>query len=713
MDKQIRLIETVNESSDSFVDSLEYYFCQQTNKNLYQNDFIDSIIKILEEVYKLPQRSKILLLNKMCFKKGNFEFFNDFDKYLVPSILSYEQCCSYLSDKKISANKTNSNHADQRVIINNIIVLLKSRILKWNTSGSKSQNLDNKKSLGVRHNHGKSETDPQSQILSSEVSPVNNKLSNQPISREQQSVLEEYSDPFPETTTNIGGENYESPTSIINDMPRGVSNSNLDGTSATSTTKEEVTASKNKPLNSNNTDNEINDDLVDSIVYPNAGRMRWEQIGFRSIVLLLLFGILGFVWYNTNNIKSFVQKNSNNITKQLGQIYTPPTEEEKDYGYLKTQFEKLSKLESYPPKLSDSSPSKITGPDIPVFSESKKSTLFLDEIVPTLKTNLVDLNNKIEALKKIGEKVEVKLDDAKIKEVFNSIVKDENSDLGKMIKKINATGDKKPVDTVDTTSAKDKKELASLKSENDKLNKSIGERDKEISKEKASVTILNGEVDKKNKEIDKLETKLKSIGDEKTGFKGPSGHFAILLTNSKDFELTEPILSATLVAVEKQNKENKGVQKVGIYAATGNSIDVKFSLKKGTRGLKPTEMDVANARPTETIAEVGKTFLEFAFDDGKDPIIPIDDRKAIIIATWSAGAPKDGDGWDKISQVDAILIQTPKANQLREGSAWLDFILKKNGRLLFIQAEEKITGSSPSIGQLQKHLSTLLNTKKD
>jgi len=209
------------------------------------------------------------------------------------------------------------------------------------------------------------------------------------------------------------------------------------------------------------------------------------------------------------------------------------------------------------------------------------------------------------------------------------------------------------------------------------------------------------------------DKELLEVNKTKTGFKGTPGSYAILLTNSKDFELTEPILSATLVAVEKQNKESNGLQKLGIYVATGNSIDVKFSLKKGTRGLKPTEMDVANARPTETIAEVGKTFLEFAFDDGKEPIIPVNERKAIIIATWSAGAPKDLDGWDKVSQIDAILIQTPKANQLREGSAWLDFILKKNGRLLFIQAEEKITGSSSAISQLQKHLSTLLNTKKE
>lgn len=211
-------------------------------------------------------------------------------------------------------------------------------------------------------------------------------------------------------------------------------------------------------------------------------------------------------------------------------------------------------------------------------------------------------------------------------------------------------------------------------------------------------------------ELDDLKLILKN---EKKGFKGPAGHFAILLTNSKDFELTEPILSAILVAVEKQNKESNGVQKLGVYAATGNSIDIKFNLKKRIRGLKPTEMDVANARPTETIAEVGKTFLEYAFDDGKEPIIPVNERKAIIIATWAAGAPKNNDGWDNISQVDAILIQTPKANQLREGSAWLDFILKKNGRLLFVQAEEKINGSSPAIDQLQRHLSTLLNTKKD
>ena len=457
------------------------------------------------------------------------------------------------------------------------------------------------------------------------------------------------------------------------------------------------------------------EDILISDKYNPAGIINWAMILIGGGIVVFGLGALG-VWKAITDLKSSAHNNYNIITKQLGQIYTPPTEDSKDYGYLKTQFDKLSKAEVSPPKTKDSSLPKTTDPIPPVTTESNKGTLSLDEIAPTLKANLDDLDKKIKALKQISEKVEVKLDDAKIKEVFNSIVKDDNSDFGKMIKKINVTWDKNTVDTVDTTSDKNKKELVDLVKNKDRLekeNKGLSDKILEVS---TSVSNLKDEVKNKTKEIDKLEAKIKSIADEKTGFKGLPGHFAILLTNSKDFELTEPILSATLVAVEKQNKESKGskgFQKVGIYAATGNSIDVKFSLKKETRGLKPTEMDVANARPTETIAEVGKTFLEFAFDDGKDPIIPVDDRKAIIIATWSAGAPKNDDGWDRISQVDAILIQTPKANQLRDGSAWLDFILKKKGRLLFIQAEEKVKGGSPAIDQLQKHLSTLLNTKKD
>jgi hypothetical protein len=262
------------------------------------------------------------------------------------------------------------------------------------------------------------------------------------------------------------------------------------------------------------------------------------------------------------------------------------------------------------------------------------------------------------------------------------------------------------VDTVDTTSAKDKKELFSLKSENDKLNKSIGERDKEISKEKASVTILNGEVDKKNKEIDKLETKLKSIGDEKSGFKGLTGSFAILFTNSKDFPLNQSILSSAFTLIEKQPKD----QKFGVYIATGNQIaanlDLRDKKEKSLNLISPT------GSPTEMLSDAGQAFLDYAFD-GKNPI-PIPDRKAIIIATWSAEAPKfNSSGWKDISQVDAILIQPANVQQIRYAKSWLDFVNQKNGRLLLISGPDNFDAGSENLKQLSKQISTLLNTKKD
>lgn len=427
-------------------------------------------------------------------------------------------------------------------------------------------------------------------------------------------------------------------------------------------------------------------------------------------ILVLVFALLLLLFYEVYNSNRSAFNKFENLTKQLNDMYTPPTGNDKDSGYLKTQFEKLSKPDSPPPKKLD--------PKGPVISASKNDTSDLDTIASKLQTDLITLNTKIIELNAfkvpdLSKKIENKLSDEQIKKVFDSVVKDETSDFGLAMKKIKDLGNKGAGKTDDTDSVKDKGNIVILKNEKDVLQKTISGLEKDLKDGKKSVDKLTDDVTLKSKSIKDLEAKIVSINNEKVGFKGPAGHFAILLTNSKDFELTEPILSATLVTVEKQIKECNGTQKLGIYTATGNSIDIKFNLKKGTRGLKPTEMDVANARPTESIAEVGKTFLEWSFDDGKDPNIPVNDRKAIIIATWSAGAPKDVDGWDKISQVDVILIQTPKANQLREGSAWLDFILKKNGRLLFVQAEEKITGSSPAIVQLQKHLSTLLNTKKD
>jgi hypothetical protein len=503
-------------------------------------------------------------------------------------------------------------------------------------------------------------------------------------------------------TSEISDSDYQSITTEDGDS-MNKKNNQIGITSPPISLSSKVNVLDHKLPSPNQTETGSTDDSPVSAVYPNAGSMGWGQIGFGFIVLLL---ILGFVWYNTSSIKSFVQKNSDNIIKQLGQIYTPPTEDSKDYGYLKTQFDKLSKVEVSPPKIKDSSLPKTTDPIPPVTTESNKGTLSLDEIAPTLKANLDDLDKKIKALKQISEKVEVKLDDAKIKEVFNSIVKDDNSDFGKMIKKINGIGDKKAVDTVDTTSAKDKKEYASLKSEIDKLNKSIGERDKEISKEKTSVTILNGEVDKKNKEIDKLETKLKSIGDEKTGFKGLTGNFAILFTNSKDFPLNQSILSTAFTLIEKQPKD----QKFGVYIATGNQIaanlDLRDKKEKSLNLISPT------GSPTEMLSDAGQAFLDYAFD-GKNPI-PIPDRKAIIIATWSAEAPKfNSSGWKDISQVDAILIQPANVQQIRYAKSWLDFVNQKNGRLLLISGPDNFDAGSDNLKQLSKQISTLLNTKKD
>jgi hypothetical protein len=166
--------------------------------------------------------------------------------------------------------------------------------------------------------------------------------------------------------------------------------------------------------------------------------------------------------------------------------------------------------------------------------------------------------------------------------------------------------------------------------------------------------------------------------------------------------------------LEKQNSTSLDAQKFGMYIATGEKISIRYDFRNKSKSQNTTEPEPLIGRPTECIIEVGNSFFKNAFGDGKEPAIPIADRKVIIIATWSAKAPKfDSDGWDKISQVDAILIQTPKNKDLREASNWLDFIIKKNGRLLFVQGTDDFSGGTPAIDQLQKHLSTLLNTKKD
>ena len=315
------------------------------------------------------------------------------------------------------------------------------------------------------------------------------------------------------------------------------------------------------------------------------------------------------------------------------------------------------------------------------------------------------LDDKIDEIKQ-APMVEIKLDGVVIKKVFDSVIKDEKSEFGKAILKINGIGDKKPVDTVDTTSDKNKKELVDLVKNKDRLekeNKGLSDKILEVS---TSVSNLKDEVKNKTKEIDKLEAKIKSIGDEKTGFKGLTGSFAILFTNSKDFPLNNSILSTAFTLIEKQPKD----QKFGVYIATGNQIaanlDLRDNKEKSMNLISPT------GSPTEMLSDAGQAFLDYAFD-GKNPI-PIPDRKAIIIATWSAEAPKsNSSGWKDISQVDAILIQPANVQQIRYAKSWLDFVNQKNGRLLLISGPDNFDAGSDNLKQLSKQISTLLNTKKD
>lgn len=447
------------------------------------------------------------------------------------------------------------------------------------------------------------------------------------------------------------------------------------------------------------------EDILISDKYNAAGIINWSMILIGGGIVVFGLGAFG-VWKAITDLKSSAHNNYNIITKQLGQIYTPPTEDSKDYGYLKTQFDKLFKAEVFPPKTKDSSLPKTTDPIPPVTTESNKGILSFDEIAPSLKANLDDLDKKIKELKQISEKVEVKLDDAKIKEVFNSIVKDEKSEFGKAIIKINGTGDKKSVVTVDTTADKNKKELVDLVKNKDRLekeNKGLSDKILEVS---TSVSNLKDEVKNKTKEIDKLEAKIKSIGDEKTGFKGLTGSFAILFTNSKDFPLNQSILSTAFTLIEKQPKD----QKFGVYIATGNQIAANLDLRDNK--VKSMNLISPTGSPTEMLSDAGQAFLDYAFD-GKNPI-PIPDRKAIIIATWSAEAPKfNSSGWKDISQVDAILIQPANVQQIRYAKSWLDFVNQKNGRLLLISGPDNFDAGSDNLKQLSKQISTLLNTKKD
>lgn len=218
---------------------------------------------------------------------------------------------------------------------------------------------------------------------------------------------------------------------------------------------------------------------------------------------------------------------------------------------------------------------------------------------------------------------------------------------------------------------------------------------------------LKVDLDYQKKLVGEKDKQLLEFNKVKDGFKGYLGSFAILFTNSKDFPLNENILSTCFTVIEKQPKN----QNIGVYIATGNKIAVNLDLRK--KKEKSLSLISPIGSPTETLGDAGQDFLDRAFEGENNPI-PVSDRKVIIVATWSAEAPKfNSSGWKDISQVDAILIQPANVQQIRYAKSWFDFVNQKNGRLLLISGGDNFDASSDNLKQLSKQISTLLNTKKD
>ena len=283
----------------------------------------------------------------------------------------------------------------------------------------------------------------------------------------------------------------------------------------------------------------------------------------------------------------------------------------------------------------------------------------------------------------------------------------------------------KPVAPSHKVTADDKKDIAKITSdaiksiieaEIKKISSNGNSKDKtselaskvmEINELQVKQVQLKAELDSQKKLVGEKDKILLEFNKVKDGFKGYQGSFAILFTNSKDFPLNENILSTCFTVIEKQPKN----QNIGVYIATGNKIAVNLDLRDKKEKLLSLISPIGS--PTETLGDAGQDFLDRAFEGEKTPI-PVPDRKVIIVATWSAEAPKsNSSGWKDISQVDAILIQPANFQQIRYAKSWFDFVNQKNGRLLLISGGDNFDASSDNLKQLSKQISTLLNTKKD
>ncbi|MSR33157.1 MAG: hypothetical protein EXR99_16865 [Gemmataceae bacterium] len=215
-----------------------------------------------------------------------------------------------------------------------------------------------------------------------------------------------------------------------------------------------------------------------------------------------------------------------------------------------------------------------------------------------------------------------------------------------------------------------------------------------------------------------IETQLKKL-ELQTGlpvakpakeFLGPRGNIAVMATNSEDFKLNSSILSALLEIVEAQNRDAGEFQRLGLYVVTGNRVDIKFDLKKKTRGEDPTGVAGSPGRPTENLHEVGKTLVETAFDEKS----PETQRRIVVVATWEANAPKhDQPGWGQVESVDVILLQTKPGLPFRDAGNWLEFCKKKKGKLQFVQGNNDFTTGSSSLDQLKRNLNFILKGREE
>ena len=320
----------------------------------------------------------------------------------------------------------------------------------------------------------------------------------------------------------------------------------------------------------------------------------------------------------------------------------------------------------------------------------------IDEFTKTIGYVPVVIDEK--GIKKVGDLgQEAKITDPTMQRIANKVVE--------VLKHPSNSSDPKIQDDKNKTFAD--LLLKSIIKANENLAKNIS-----LSKDQQLQFTKNAQ---KDEQIINLTSELKelklNLKNEKSIFKGNNGNIAILLTNSTEFKITNGLLACILETAEKQNLKVGENQKIAVYVATASRIDVQLHEKEGLK-IKNTEIFSGAGNPTETLSEVGQTFHDYAFE-GKTPV-PVPSRKAIIIATWSAEAPKfNASGWKDISQIDAILIQPANSQSIRYPKGWLDLVNEKNGRLLLVSGGDNIEAGSKNLAQLEKHLLTLLNTKKD